>query len=66
MPSEIVAESVVAPAVEISQAEIEPVAQGQPIPYQVPAFSTDSTMAEITKPEPESLPTDLPKERLLV
>lgn len=56
MPSEIVAESEVVPAAEIYQAEIEPVAQGQPIPYQVPAFSTDSIMAEITKPEPESLP----------
>ncbi|MFZ1220136.1 MAG: hypothetical protein WAO00_12645, partial [Chthoniobacterales bacterium] len=39
-----------------SEPEIEPVAQGQPIPYQVPAFSTDSSMPEITKPEPESLP----------
>jgi hypothetical protein len=38
------------------ESELEPVAQGQPIPYQVPAFSTDSPMAEITKPEPESLP----------
>ena len=56
MPSETVAESVVTPAAEISEAEIEPVAQGQPIPYQVPAFSTDSPMTEITKPEPESHP----------
>ena len=39
--------------------ELEPVAQGQPIPYQVPAFSTDSPMAEITKPEPEALPAHL-------
>jgi Flp pilus assembly protein TadD len=61
MPPEIVAESVVTPAAEISRAEIEPVAQGQPISYQVPAFSTDLPMAEITKPEPEPLPTHLPK-----
>jgi Flp pilus assembly protein TadD len=39
----------------------EPVAQGPPIPYQVPAFETDSTMAEITKPEPEELPSHLVK-----
>lgn len=58
--SEIVPDSEVTPAAEISRAEIEPVAQGQPIPYQVPAFSTDSSMAEITKPEPESHPTHLP------
>jgi hypothetical protein len=49
-------EPVAAPVAEISEAE-EPVAQGQPIPYQVPAFSTDSPMAEITKPDPEPLPT---------
>jgi len=53
IPVENFAEPVVAPA-EISRTEIEPVAQGQPIPYQVPAFSTDLPMAEITKPEPES------------
>jgi Flp pilus assembly protein TadD len=45
-------EIVTAPAAEISEPDIEPVAQGQPIPYQVPAFETDSPMAEITKPEP--------------
>jgi Flp pilus assembly protein TadD len=45
-----------APAAEISATDTEPVAQGQPIPYQVPAFETDSPMAEITKPEPEELP----------
>jgi tetratricopeptide (TPR) repeat protein len=39
----------------------EPVAQGPPIPYQVPAFETDSPMAEITKPEPEELPAHLAK-----
>jgi hypothetical protein len=44
------------PVAEISEADTEPVAQGQPIPYQVPAFETDSPMAEITKPEPEELP----------
>gem|GEM_PF-426736 len=59
MPSETIAESVAAQPVEISETEIEPVAQGQPIPYQVPAFSTDSNMAETTKPEPESLATGL-------
>jgi Flp pilus assembly protein TadD len=47
----------IAPAAEIFSTQIEPVAQGQPIPYQVPAFSTDSPMAEITKPDPESVPT---------
>lgn len=40
-------------------ADEEPVAQGPPIPYQVPAFETDSPMAEITKPEPEELPAHL-------
>jgi Flp pilus assembly protein TadD len=44
------------PAPEIFATDTEPVAQGQPIPYQVPAFETDSPMAEITKPEPEELP----------
>jgi len=48
------------PAAGISETEIEPVAQDQPIPYQVPAFSTDSPMAEITQPEPESHLTHLP------
>jgi hypothetical protein len=56
MSSDIIAESPVSPVAEIYPSEIEPVAQGQPIPYQVPAFSTESTMAEITKPEPESFP----------
>jgi Flp pilus assembly protein TadD len=60
MPSEIVSESAAPPAAEISEAEIEPVAQGQPIPYQVPAFSTDLPMAEITQPEPKSHPPHLP------
>lgn len=50
-----------APVAEISAADTEPVAQGQPIPYQVPAFETDSPMAEITKPEPEELPAHLAK-----
>jgi hypothetical protein len=54
---EVFVEPEVARPAEISWTEIEPVAQGQPIPYQVPAFSTDSTMAEITKPDPESIPT---------
>jgi tetratricopeptide (TPR) repeat protein len=44
------------PVAEISTVAEEPVAQGPPIPYQVPAFETDSPMAEITKPEPEELP----------
>jgi Flp pilus assembly protein TadD len=49
------------PMAEISPAIEEPVAQGPPIPYQVPAFETDSPMAEITKPEPEKLPAHLAK-----
>jgi hypothetical protein len=53
---EIVPAPVMEQAAEISGPDIEPVAQGQPIPYQVPAFETDSAMAEITKPEPESPP----------
>lgn len=60
MPSEKVEEPVVARAAQMAESEIEPVAQVQPIPYQVPAFSTDSPMAEITKPEPES-PARLPE-----
>jgi hypothetical protein len=60
MPAQTFAEPEVTPPAEFSRMEIEPVAQGQPIPYQVPAFSTDSPMAEITKPEPESRPTHLP------
>ena len=47
------------PVAEISAVTEEPVAQGPPIPYQVPAFETDSPMAEITKPEPEELPAHL-------
>ncbi|MEY2495467.1 MAG: hypothetical protein QOJ45_1959 [Verrucomicrobiota bacterium] len=57
--AEIEAAPVVAEAAEISEADTEPVAQGQPIPYQVPAFSSESTMAEITKPEPEPVPAHL-------
>ena len=52
MEPEIISAAITAQAAEISEPEIEPVAQGQPIPYQVPAFETDSPMAEITKPEP--------------
>ncbi|HVF71114.1 MAG TPA: tetratricopeptide repeat protein [Chthoniobacterales bacterium] len=52
---ELAPEPVVAEILE----EEEPVAQGQPIPYQVPAFETESPMAEITKPEPEELPAHL-------
>jgi tetratricopeptide (TPR) repeat protein len=48
-----------ASAAEFSAPDIEPVAQGQPIPYQVPAFETDSPMTEITKPDPEALPAHL-------
>jgi hypothetical protein len=51
-------EIVSAPVAEIFESE-EPVAQGQPIPYQVPAFETEPPMAEITKPEPEELPAHL-------
>src|SRR5205085_1993952 len=49
------------PVAEISAAAEEPVAQGPLIPYQVPAFETESPMAEITKPEPEELPAHLAK-----
>jgi hypothetical protein len=58
---ETIAAPAMAPVAEISESDIEPVAQGQPIPYQVPAFETDSPMAEITKPEPEALPAHLAK-----
>ena len=58
---EITPEPVSAQAMEISEPEIEPVAQGQPIPYQVPAFETESPMAEITKPEPDALPARAPE-----
>jgi Flp pilus assembly protein TadD len=57
-------ESVSEPVVVAAPPEFsveEPVAQGPPIPYQVPAFETDSPMAEITKPEPEELPAHLAK-----
>src|SRR5436190_1294581 len=60
IPAQTFVEPEMAQATESSKVEIEPVAQGQPIPYQVPAFSTDLPMAEITKPEPESRPTHLP------
>lgn len=58
---EFAPEPVTAQAMEISEPEIEPVAQGQPIPYQVPAFETDSAMAEITKPEPDAIPARGPE-----
>jgi predicted Zn-dependent protease len=45
----------------IAESELEPVGQGQPIPYQTPATTIESSMAEITKPEPES-PTVRPME----
>jgi tetratricopeptide (TPR) repeat protein len=54
-------EPVTAQAMEISEPEIEPVAQGQPIPYQVPASETESPMAEITKPEPDAIPARGPE-----
>jgi tetratricopeptide (TPR) repeat protein len=59
MAAEIAPEPAAAQAPEILQSETEPFAQGPPIPYQVPAVSTESPMAEITKPEPESLPAHL-------
>ena len=34
----------------------EPVGQGQPIPYQIPAFMVEPLMSEITQPTPESAP----------
>jgi len=55
--TEVSPETPVAPEFSLE----EPVAQGPPIPYQVPAFETDSPMAEITKPEPEELPAHLAK-----
>ena len=58
---EITPEPVTAQFMEISEPEIEPVAQGQPIPYQVPAFETESPMAEITKPEPDAIPARAPE-----
>jgi len=58
---EITPEPVMAAAMEISEPEIEPVAQGQPIPYQVPAFETEPPMAEITKPEPDAIPARAPE-----
>jgi Flp pilus assembly protein TadD len=58
---EITPEPAMAPAMEISEPEIEPVAQGQPIPYQVPAFETEPPMAEITKPEPDAIPARAPE-----
>ena len=57
--AEIAPEPVATQAPEILQSETEPFAQGPPIPYQVPAVLTESPMAEITKPEPESLPARL-------
>jgi Flp pilus assembly protein TadD len=56
-PVAIEPEAIAAPEFSVE----EPVAQGPPIPYQVPAFETDSPMAEITKPEPEELPAHLAK-----
>jgi hypothetical protein len=53
MPSAMMAESTMAPAAEISETE-EAVAQGPPIPYQVPSSLSDVPMAEITQPEPET------------
>ena len=59
--AETTPEPVTAQATEISEPEIEPVAQGQPIPYQVPAFEIESPMAEITKPEPDAIPARGPE-----
>jgi Flp pilus assembly protein TadD len=57
-PVVIEPEIMAAPVAEkISEPDTEPFAQGPPIPYQVPAFSSESTMAEVTKPEPEPVPT---------
>lgn len=57
----VVIEPEIAPVSVAEISDSEPVAQGPPIPYQVPAFETDSPMAEITKPEPEELPAHLAK-----
>jgi Flp pilus assembly protein TadD len=55
----VVIEPEVAPQPVAEFSDSEPVAQGPPIPYQVPAFEPESPMAEITKPEPEELPAHL-------
>jgi Flp pilus assembly protein TadD len=57
----VVIEPEVAPQPVAEISDSEPVAQGPPIPYQVPAFEPESPMAEITKPEPEELPAHLAK-----
>jgi tetratricopeptide (TPR) repeat protein len=57
----VVIEPEIAPTPVAEISDSEPVAQGPPIPYQVPAFETDSPMAEITKPEPEELPAHVAK-----
>jgi Flp pilus assembly protein TadD len=57
----VVIEPEVAPQPLAEISDSEPVAQGPPIPYQVPAFEPESPMAEITKPEPEELPAHLAK-----
>lgn len=60
--SELTGELVVDSGPEISSmAEAEPVAQGQPIPYQVPASLIDSTMAELSKTEQELTRVDFPE-----
>jgi Flp pilus assembly protein TadD len=57
----VVIEPEMAPQPVAEFSDSEPVAQGPPIPYQVPAFEPESPMAEITKPEPEELPAHLAK-----
>ena len=37
----------------------EPVGQGQPVPHQMPAFSSEPFMPELTKPEPEPVFSNL-------
>jgi tetratricopeptide (TPR) repeat protein len=39
--------------------EAEPVGQGQPVPHQMPAFSSEPFMPELTKPEPEPVFSNL-------
>lgn len=46
------AEPVSEPITPEVMGEAEPVGQGQPVPHQMPAFSSEPFMPELTKPEP--------------
>jgi hypothetical protein len=64
VPSESVEESGVFAQEKSLAEEAEPVAQGQPIPYQVPAFLSESTVAEFSQTKPDIVLTDLAKEEI--